>query len=256
MAGKYPFVDAAVYGSMVTQNGFTLTKNWSYQFTPFFDGVDPMDIEQHDNWNLLSVIGMSQATVSVQSTSRIDPTFGKSWNLRSVMNMIGEIHQPMHNIIRYSPEHPEGDDFGKLHSINVLGYKNVFDLFEDAYGQYRDLQYPLSSTTTLDKYVDAITKQFPKSELSKEIADDTKKNWSKDSYNIAVNFAYAEEDSDFLLNNIDDGKDIVNRQLALAGYRLAALVKHMMTAQISIYKPFEELEDSEIESRLRTAIKG
>ena len=131
---------------------------------------------------------MSQATVDSSSSSRIDKTFGKSYNLRYVMNLVGLIHQPMRNINRYSADHPDGDNFGKDQKISISGYKNLFDLVEDAFGQYRDLNYPLSSTTLLDEYTEKIMADFPKTEFKSEIADIEKSNWSKESYEIGVGF--------------------------------------------------------------------
>ena len=151
-AGDYPFMDAAAYTMEASNAGFTLNDNWVYQFTPFFDGVDPKECEQHPDFDLLTTIGKSQTTVDTTSSSRIDKAFGKALSLMYIFNQVTQLHQPMHNIIRFSSSHPNGDNFGKLHKINDPGYSNLFDLFEDAFGQYRELKYPLSSTTTLDRY--------------------------------------------------------------------------------------------------------
>ena len=164
-AGKYKFVDATVFVRTQEEAGFSLTSLWGYEFEPYFEGVDKKDIETHKKFSLLSIIGMSQATIDGNPSSRIDPAFGKSWNLRYVMNLVGQIHQPMRNIIRYSNAFQDGDNFGKDQKISISGYKNLFDLFEDAVGQYRDLNYPLSSTIQLDSYVDKLMKDFPKSDF-------------------------------------------------------------------------------------------
>lgn len=171
--------------------------------------------------------GMCQGTVDSTSSSRIDKTFGKSWNLRYVFNLVGQIHQPMHNIIRFSSSYPDGDDFGKKHTISIEGYKTLYDIFDDAFGQYRHLEYPLSSTTTLDGYVEDIMTAYPKSDFSKEVSNTDKSSWSKESYDIAKNFAYNASNDDY----VDAGKRLVNKQLALAGYRLSNLVSYMMSKQ-------------------------
>lgn len=172
-------------------NGFTLTELWDYEFTGFFDGVPEKKFEIHDKFDLLTSIGNSQTAVDWTSSSRIDKAFGKSWSLRYVMYLLGQIHQPLHNIIRFSAAHPDGDNFGKLHKIKSSSYSNLFDLFEDAFGQYPKLNYPLSSTTQLDDHVSKIMAAFPKSQFSKEISNIDKSSWSKDSYNIGKTFAYS-----------------------------------------------------------------
>jgi len=162
---EFPFVDATVFVRTQEEAGFSLTSTWGYQFEPFFQGVEEKETETHKKFNLLSIIGMSQYTVTGDFHSRIDQAFGKSWNLRYVMNLVGQIHQPMRNIIRFSNAFQDGDNFGKDQKISISGYQNLFDLFEDALGQYKSLNYPLSSTSILDTYVDQIMKDFPESEL-------------------------------------------------------------------------------------------
>lgn len=231
-SGNYPFEDAIVYPREENLAGFGLTNLWEYEFTGFFDGVPEKEFEEHDKYDLLSIIGMAQTAVDWTSSSRIDKTFGKSLNLRYVMRLVAEIHQPMHNILRFSSDHPEGDDFGKEHKIKG-DYNNLFELFEDAFGQYRSLNYPLSSDTQLSDYIDQIMKDYPKENFSTEIKNTDKSSWSKDSYDIAKDFAYKLEEgsapSDEYLNR---GKELVNKQLALAGYRLSALIKYMMSKQV------------------------
>ena len=171
-------------------NGFSLTELWDYEFTGFFDGVPEKNFEKHTSFDLLTSIGNSQTAVDWTSSSRIDKAFGKSWSLRYLMYLLGQIHQPMHNIIRFSAAHPDGDNFGKLHKIKSPSYNNLFELFDDAFGQYPKLDYPLSSTTQLDDYVSKIITAFPKSQYTKEISNIDKSSWSKDSYNIGKTFAY------------------------------------------------------------------
>ena len=148
----------------------------------------------------------------------------------------------MRNIIRFSSTHSNGDEFGKLHKIDDTDYSNLFDLFEDAFGQYRALQYPLSSTTTLDKYVAEIVDSYPKSAFAKEIKDISKSNWSKQSYNIGKGFAYTiVEGTKPSKEYMRSGEDIVNKQLALAGYRLSALISYMMSKQTETNTVVEQL---------------
>ena len=175
---------------------------------------------------------MAQSTIDSNS-GRIDNTFGKSWNFRYYMALVADLHQPMHNMIRYSTSHPDGDDFGKLHKIKGE-YSNLYDLFDDAFGQYRSLVYPLSSNTTLDKYVDQIMEDYPKSEFSSKIKDDSKSNWSKDSYNIAKDFAYSVLEGTTPTDSyMTQGKEYVNSQIALAGYRLSDRITYMMKYQMN-----------------------
>lgn len=241
-SGDYPFMDAAVYTMEASRAGFSLNDNWTYQFTPLFDGVPQKEFEQHPDFDLLTTIGKSQTTVDSNGPSRIDKAFGKALSLMYIFNQVTQVHQPMRNIIRFSSAHPNGDEFGKLHKIDDTDYSNLFDLFEDAFGQYRALQYPLSSTTTLDKYVAEIVDSYPKSTFTKEIEDINKANWSKQSYNIGKGFAYTLVEGDEPSHEyLQNGEDIVNKQLALAGYRLSALISYMMSKQTETNTVVEQM---------------
>eukprot|EP00343_Euplotes_focardii_P008154 CAMPEP_0205822558 /NCGR_PEP_ID=MMETSP0206-20130828/13041_1 /ASSEMBLY_ACC=CAM_ASM_000279 /TAXON_ID=36767 /ORGANISM="Euplotes focardii, Strain TN1" /LENGTH=268 /DNA_ID=CAMNT_0053118935 /DNA_START=61 /DNA_END=867 /DNA_ORIENTATION=+ len=230
-ADEFSFVDASAFINAQEDAGFTLTSEWGYEYTPFFDELEEIEVESHNKFNLLQTTGMSQATVDASSGSRIDKTFGKSLNLRYVMNQVGKIHQPSRNINRFSSSYPKGNNFGKDQKISIEGYKNVFDLFEDAIGQYPKFNYPLTKTNELNTYVDQIMTEFPKSNFKSQVADTTKSNWSKESFEIAKSMIYSSTLSSHNVGDVDELKAAVNKQLALAGYRLSILVQYMMSMQ-------------------------
>lgn len=232
-SGNYPFDDAIVFPEEDINNGFSLADMWRYNYSPYFDGVPQQDIETHSDFAILTAADNAQSTIDVkQLNSRIDPTFGKSWNLRYLFMMVGDLHQPMHNIIRYSTSHPDGDNFGKDHKISG-SYASLYDIFDDAFGQFTPLAYPLSDTAVLDTYVDQIMTDYPKSMFDKEIADTSKSSWSQDSFNIAKDFAYTLAENQTPSDDyISQGKQIVNKQLAIAGYRIATLAHYIMDNQV------------------------
>ena len=229
-AGNYPFEDAIAYPSLEFEKGFSLVDLWHYEYNTWFDGEEKKEIETHSDFTLLKIAEIAQYTID-SDKGRIDSTFGKSWNLRYYMSIVADLHQPMHNIIRFSSSHKNGDDFGKLYKIKG-SYKNLYDLFDDAFGQYSSLEYPLSSMDKLDTYVDKIMEDYPKSDFSKQIQNTNKTDWSMESYNIGKDFAYSVlENTTPGDNYMTKGKDLVNKQLAIAGYRLSSRINYMMTCQ-------------------------
>ena len=82
-------------------------------------------------------------------------------------------------------------------------------------------------------YVNKFLKSFPKTDFTKEINDHSKQNWSKESYKIAKDFAYTLKEGHKPTNEyISKGKDITNKQLVLAGYRLSNLISYLMSKQV------------------------
>ena len=144
------------------------------------------------------------------------------------MSMIADLHQPYHNIIRFSPTHPEGDNFGKAHKIDHENYTNIFDLYEDAFGQYKTMSYPLNESEYVNRIALNLTKAYSFIDYN-DINIDSKQKWSRESYKIAKEFGYdLTENSKPSEEYLSQGKDLLNHRLVLAGKRLSKLISQMM----------------------------
>lgn len=63
--------------------------------------------------------------------------FGESFNLRLLIHYVGDIHQPMHAVNRYTPEFPDGDAGGNL--FNVTYSQTIHELhglWDSGIGKY------------------------------------------------------------------------------------------------------------------------
>lgn len=49
---------------------------------------------------------------------------GQSFNLRLLIHYVGDLHQPLHNIARYTQESPNGDFGGNNFKIEPIGNVN------------------------------------------------------------------------------------------------------------------------------------
>jgi len=172
---------------------------------PFFDGVPEKPTQSFDKYSLLDSITNALTTCNTNSNSRISDVFGKSFQLRYVMNLIGEAHSPLNNINRYSPEHKDGDENGKLHKIsynanNFNGVRelmdvkatssNLFDFWGNSMGMFGKIAFPLTKLTEVNKFADDLMKEFPRSAFATELKDISKKSWSDKSTQLAKDFAY------------------------------------------------------------------
>jgi len=80
----------------------------------------------------------------------VDLDLGRSWNLRLLIHYLGDVHQPLHSVSRYTEEYPDGDAGGNLFKIPPSGKDNgVTNLHAvwDAVGYKFDnfFQQPLSN---------------------------------------------------------------------------------------------------------------
>lgn len=85
---------------MAVDDGFSLIDQWQYEFNGYFDGIEELDFEDHDNNDMLEQIANAQLMIDYPGSSRLNKTFSKALNLRYLMWMAGNLHQPFHNIIR------------------------------------------------------------------------------------------------------------------------------------------------------------
>ena len=230
-AGKYPFLDAAAWPTEVLSHGVGLPYEWHYQNNPLFDGVDEHEVEDYDRYNLLNEMTYSLFAVDATSSSRIDKTFSKSYMLRYIMNLIGEAHSPMHNINLFNSKHKQGDNHGK--DFKLTGdHKTLFDLWDNSFGLFTAQTYPLSSDSKVTTEAKAIMDKYSREDLATELKADSKKGWSDASFAIAQEFAYAAAESKTPSEEyIQQGIEQLEKQIALAGYRVADQLVYCMSKQ-------------------------
>ena len=169
-AGSNSFHDAAAYPTEVMSHGFTLGDQWHFQNNPYFNGVSDKEVEQYANYNLLNEVTYTLFAVDASSSSRIDKTFGKSFMLRYMINLIAEVHSPMHNVNGFSSEHPEGDNYGKDYTL--YGDK-LFDIWERSFDMFGSEKYPLKSTSGIEKFASDIMSEHTRESLATELKEDS-----------------------------------------------------------------------------------
>ncbi len=134
---------------------------------------------------------------------------------------IGDIHQPLHTISRYNAmcvNDEGGNDFClKYNYYNGRCSKNLHQLWDSAVGYIREYNDIQETATELQQ-------SFPQNLFVAELNDNNPRDWA------TANYAYA----DFIygLNEgqkpssryYSQGQKIAEKQLALAGYRLAKVL--------------------------------
>jgi len=117
---------------------------------------------------------------------------GNSFNLRLLIHYIGDVHQPLHAVSRYTTKYPSGDRGGNSFPLTKVGQVNELHALWDSvvYEYEADMTQPLSSddwnylTTTAAN----LTAQFPESIFSD--LDSPITEWNQESLKIAEDFVY------------------------------------------------------------------
>jgi hypothetical protein len=154
-----------------------------------------------------------------------------------LLHFVGDLHQPLHTIQLFTREYPEGDRGGNEICVRAAANGvpgNLHMLWDGLITSTNDLG-------ALTNIAADLRKKFPVSRL-KELAISDPKTWAQESYEIAKMNAYmngslrgtpkgqARDCSEIAGAKIlpagytEKAKDIAERRIVLAGYRLATLL--------------------------------
>lgn len=147
----------------------------------------------------------------------------KSYDVVWLEHLVGDVHQPLHAVSRFTPNHPHGDAGGNRVYFCEKPCKDELHAYWDGL---------LGDDLTLDqvkKTGDMLMESGGPAGASKLSADD----WVKESFDLAKRYVYAPpigDDATKALSPRPDAhyeaqaKSIARSQVMLAGYRLAALL--------------------------------
>ena len=200
----------------------------------------------------LEALVMNYAMLSSAETNSAERASALAW----LLHLVGDIHQPLHVSDQYSKEFPAGNAAGtqeyvmdpvndKPIPLHLLWDSNI---------------YRLTALDAIEENAQELAKKYPRSafpELKGLEGPGDFENWARESYDIAVDFAYGygietvsdpEKDLDpdkavkkmvaYVLHGIppladapavpaeywDKLQQVAQRRIALAGYRIADLV--------------------------------
>ncbi len=147
--------------------------------------------------------------------------FEKAFFLRMLIHLVADIHQPLHCVSLYSEQYPKGDAGGNLYTVQSGYGDNLHAVWDNGVGYFR--RY--TGKNRINSMAKAITKDYPPLHLRQQINRLRPQQWLDESAQIANDFVYqALSDQRLSREYLQQGRDIVELQLALAGYRLATIL--------------------------------
>jgi len=200
----------------------------------------------------INALVLNFAMLSDSETNPTERASALSW----VLHMVGDIHQPLHVSDQYSKEFPAGNAAGTL--------EWVADPMSESPMPLHILWDTNSLRSTkleeIDRNAKELMKKYPRSsfpQLATKVTPDTFEKWARESYKIAVDFAYgygietvSDPDKDldpdkavkkmvqYILNGVSAVEeapevpteywekllDVAHERITLAGYRIADLI--------------------------------
>ncbi len=216
------FVTAAVWLDDLKEGGWRAFDRWHYINLPYnADGAPSMPPVYTDN--VLEAIEQAASTLKRHDA----PALARAFSLRVLVHLVGDIHQPLHCVQRFSVDHPEGDRGGN--SFVLLGSGDLHRYWDDAAGMLGDLGVG-SSREDIAATAAALARAVPEAQVPTWIEPDPA-IWARESYGLAVDVAYV---------GISEGRGpsesyatrvqlVTRRRLVVAGYRLAAMLDSLLS---------------------------
>ena len=234
----YPFTEAASWSDKIITQGWMANYPWQYSYSPIIAPKSKLPQQPEPSsgqdivWAIDSVKNVILSSrqnennvVSVES----ERLFGVSIAIRQFINLIGEIHSPLHCSDYYSNDFLTGDDAGHLFRVQYKNQNsNLHFLWDDLFGlnEHADFQSPFNKdeyeyiTKTAQEWMKLTNDPDAQTQLKK---NSTAESWAKESYDIAVESAYQGITPNTKPNEtyMENGKSIVKQRVAFAGQRLA-----------------------------------
>jgi hypothetical protein len=210
-------------------------ENWHYiNYKPFFDGIaarsdvgpEPTNILDRLNW---AINTLRKGTGRPKNDAEV---------LGFLYHLVGDVHQPLHTLTRYSAKNPNGDAGGNGFAIVMPPEANIRNLhsFWDAAGGrfgFESPRRPLdeASRARILAWAQELMKEHPAAAVAampsaKELEP---LRWIEESHAIAREFAYAKvrDGETPSAAYTQETQRIAGERIALGGYRLAALLNSL-----------------------------
>ncbi len=211
---------AAVWADDLKRQGIETFSSWHYINLPFNAGhLAEVAAPREDN--IVWAIGEAIATLEGDAED-----LPKALMLRFLLHFVVDVHQPLHCVNRFTAEHAQGDrggnDFplrGRHRDLHAYWDTGAGVLPE---GGSREVRPRVRGLAT------EITRRVPKSAVPEWRVSEPAR-WAAESHDLAVRAVYhgIEEGAEPSAEYAERAREVVRRRLALAGYRLGALLNEI-----------------------------
>lgn len=154
-----------------------------------------------------------------------------SIELAWLLHLVGDIHQPLHSSGRVTDLEPDGDRGGNDFALDdEQAWGNLHGYWDGIEARARPQRDGESEDAWVTRVMREIMMLHPPESLADELTIGELESWSNAAVELAMTHAYPA----YLIRGAkpprryqDDVQEVADRQLALAGYRLAALMNEL-----------------------------
>lgn len=161
------------------------------------------------------------------------PEEGRAVALSWIFHQLGDIHQPLHSVARFSKAFPEGDRGGNL--VKIKNPRATADWGGNLHSHWDDLVGTDIAPDAIERLADGLIAEYPVTAFKAEIKKTSIESWAEESVALSLRTVY---------NNLDpkitefpeapvgyqaDAERAARRRVALAGYRLGEELRRLFT---------------------------
>ncbi|MDA8016999.1 MAG: S1/P1 nuclease [Thermoanaerobaculia bacterium] len=212
------FPGACSWLDHIREQGFRHLDRWHYVNLPINPQKLPLPPPSKDD--VIFAIRQSVETLRDPAASE----FGRAFALRVLIHVVGDIHQPLHTVSRFSTERPKGDRGGNDYSLAGEGsHQNLHLLWDRGVGLLPDRRAP-NRQAMIRVLARELVREIRPENLP--LAERNPRAWAEEGRELAKSYVYAgiEEDTAPSPAYLRRAEPVVRRQLILAAYRLADLL--------------------------------
>jgi hypothetical protein len=132
---EYPFVECATFADEIKGSGFSDQAHWHFVDSPLIDEAIKQEFQMPDpvpfnvTWAIEQMIdSLKEADAYHRNKPPVKFALAQSFNLRLLIHYVGDIHQPLHTVSRFSQDFLNGDEGGNLFKIDGLSKEHIRNL--------------------------------------------------------------------------------------------------------------------------------
>ncbi len=234
------FVYISTWADWAREHGDTRFRQWHYIDLPLSEDGWPTRPPRANN----AIFGINHCNLVLKnqrSTLEDQQTC-----LKLLVHIVGDIHQPLHAATLYNRQHPKGDHGGNSFKIKSRIANNLHLFWDRGLGEFRPFEKSKAQTgLMIYLFAQGIEQRYPlkyfqQTKVSNlnatepetpQLTQDHDKlslppiEWALESRGFAESFVYQlDENTSPSEEYINQGRVIAEKRLALAGYRLAAML--------------------------------
>jgi hypothetical protein len=163
------------------------------------------------------------------------PAAERALHLSWMFHQVGDIHQPLHAVARFSAALPDGDRGGN--SVIFPNPTARTDRGNNLHAYWDDLLGTDEEPDAVEALAAGIMAEHPRTNLGDELVRSRINQWAEESVAISLKTVYRNLDpgltrfTDRPVGYDADARKVARRQAALAGYRLADALKRIVDSK-------------------------